>query len=416
MKPVFDDDVVVDVGDDGVRSVRGMAPGPAGAASIDLADGVSLAVDFADPSVLCTIELEPAHADVRLDHLIGASRSKQALATEPQGRVVRLEGRRARHMLTSLPEERPAHELGVVASLASLADDPRRSPVARVASAAEVIESIADGVRGVADRAALLHRMTQVLLDQSAVGHGDAAALATNAPDLAQRLATLLDRLAATGIEVDTGLIGVLRSTSDRVVGQSSPAAATVEQLPGLVRVTIADGIGKWLRIADSSTMVLHAVVPFTASLDDNAEGRATTRSGIDAGDAGTSGGRVVDASLGWSGAWVAEAVVAPDLPPERVVVEITDDPAPVASSTLGRVQQAVALGRRAVEQAQAGHVERATSGWRDCAAAWRALGDETRAARADDYAARRARPGRPASLGERINTSFGASWSPGSH
>lgn len=397
MKAVFGDAVVVEVdGLDGVRSVRGMAPGPAGAATMDVGEGVSLSVDFADPSVLCAIELEPEAGDAVLPVLLGAGRAAQASTATAGGVALRVEGGvRASARMTSLPDERPAHELAVVTSLVSLAADPRRVPLARVANAAEVLAALANGVRGLADVAAIRRRMEHVMADASAVAHDDATWLATHDRTLARRLADLLERVH--GERADAELVSVLRASrgssrsrrgsssstvASRSVGADGGAATGsvtssapyVEQRPGRVSATLSDGRGKWLRVADSSTMVLHAVVPFV--------------------ECGSE--------------WRADAVVAPDLPPERVLSAVTVDPVPAGVTTLGRMRQAIALGRRAVEQAQTGQMERAVECWRECEEAWRALGDEARAARAADYAARRARPGRPTSLGERINISVG--------
>ena len=386
MKGAFDDALVVDIADDGVRSVRGMAPGPAGAATIEVGDGVLLSVDFADPSVLCEVELAPdADAEV-MDALVGAKRAAAVRGVDAPGRAVRIEGRRPQGaMLASLPVVAPARDLAVVTSLVSLAEDPRRVPLARVANAAEVLVALDKGVRGMANGAAVARRMARVLADAGAVAHDDATWLASNDRTLARRLADLLERVGDDRVDVD--LVGLLRSPrspsgSSRSKVASGGVAPFVEQRPGRVTATMPNGRGAWLRVADSSTMVLHALVPFV--------------------EAGT--------------AWRADAVVAPDLAPERVLVAVTHDPLPTAATAVDRVRRAITLGRRAVEQAQVRQFDRAAECWRACAAAWRELGDEARAARAADYAAGRTRPGRPTSLGERINNSIGSSWSPDSH
>lgn len=376
MRGVFRDPVVVEVdGSDGVRSVRGMAPGPAGAATMEVAEGVTVSVDFADPSVLCSIEVDGSARADALPVLLGGGRASQAIAASAGGAVVRVEGTaRGGTGMTSLPTEQPAHELAIVTSMVSLAEDPLRVPLARVANAAEVLAAIGNGVRGLVDARVIRRRMEHVVADEGAVAHGDAAWLAEHERGLARRLADLLERVGVGGSESE--LVRILRATGGkrRSRRDTSHAAPIVEQHPGSVSATMTDGRGAWLRVADSSTMVLHALVPF-----------------------------VEEGTL-----WRADAVVAPDLPPEHVVVVITRDPAPTAATSLAGMRRAIALGRRAVEQAQVGRVDRAGEYWRECEQAWRALGDEARAARAADYAARRARPGRPRSLGERINTSIG--------
>jgi hypothetical protein len=379
MKGAFGDALVVDIADDGVRSVRGMAPGPAGAATIEVGDGVLLSVDFADPSVLCEVELAPdADAEV-MDALIGAKRAATVRGVDAPGRPVRIEGHPANDArFSSLPTEAPASELAAVTSLASLAEDPRRAPLARVANAAEVLVALDNGVRGLANGASVARRMERVLVDAATVAHGDASWLSSHHRTLARRLADLLERVG--GDRIDVELVSLLRSSrrsstaplSNHLPGVVAPF---VEQRPGRVTATMPNGRGAWLRVADSSTMVLHALVPFVQS----------------------------------GSVWRADAVVAPDLPPERVLVAVTHDPVPAAANAADKVRWAIALGRRAVEQAQVRQLDRSAECWRACEAAWRELGDEARAARADDYAERRTRPGRPTSLGERINNSLGA-------
>jgi hypothetical protein len=113
---------------------------------------------------------------------------------------------------------------------------------------------------------------------------------------------------------------------------------------------------GVWARVLRRADGLLLALAPFRAAGPDRADARAR--------------------------------LLVPGESSAALLVDLTVDPAvPAPSAALRAFEQALAAGRRAARAQRLGRRGTAIAGWRHCAEAWTAAGDDRRAAMATEYA-----------------------------
>ena len=380
----------------------GVVPGPAGAIEVELVDGVTVQVDFAEPTQATSLivadgEVPPilarliggSRSDMLEDHLDSGSRRATRLAAGSDRPVDRR--RRPGRSLDRTPVSREAIELGAVAVLRSIGEDDRFDDLTR---AVALIESV-DHQRRVDDLFAA-EGETDIVLDTAAdlLDGLDARfeLVADRDGFLALELSKLLTVHAGARLSIaraarllEPGAGDLARSTE---VASSAlhfsiamdPSLMSIDEVPRIgPEVELSDGglltfrpswwaVGQWLRVMHRGPMVLLALVPI---LDE--EGEA-----------------------------VARAVLGSGFTLDELDLEITDQPLPEPTATIDRIARAVALGRRATVAASTGSPD-AVESWTACADAWAGLGDERRASLARRYA-RRATSGRAAFLAERVH------------
>jgi len=388
--PIYRESLVVHIDDDGERELVSFNAGPAGVAQVDLGDGVTVQVDFAEPSRLASIRIEPGARASTVEDLIGSQRADAVLSMVP-----RSDGRPRRMVGEDGPERerdqrvgpsslaRATYEsmrFGRVAVLQSMVDDPWAPDLARATAALEVaVEAAGDlgdrdsiaqlGVSAV-ERAAQLLDGADADLSRWAGAHPDVARdlheLCDNQLLMSRPIAHAAEVLAAAGF-VDHR--GNAASQSSSPVPEMSGVHIELKPLGRMV-VRSADLSGdQWVRVVRKESLVLLALAPMMV-----------TASGV-----------------------VAEVIVPPDLTLADMEVDITAAPLPVPASSLARVTRAVQLGRDAVALHVVGQWQRSRTRWAECARAWRELGDTTRAQIAARYADGENEPQRGPTLAERV-------------
>ena len=388
--PIYRESLVVHIDDAGERELVSFNAGPAGVAQVDLGNGVIVQVDFAEPSRLASIRIEPNARASTVEDLIGPERADAVLSMVPRadGRPRRMVGedgpereRARRAGPSSLP--RGTYEsmrFGRVAVLQSMVDDPWAPDLVRATAALEVaVETAGDlGDRdSIAQLGGSAIERAAELLDGA---DADLSGWATAHPDVARDLHELCDNRAFTHPLIARAA-DVLASTAppdhgDIAAARSSPSVVEmpgshVDLKPsGRMVVRSADLSGdQWVRVVRKDSLVLLALAPMMV-----------TASGV-----------------------MAEVIVPPDLTLADMEVDITAAPLPVPASSLARVTRAVQLGRDAVALHVVGQWQRSRTRWVECARAWRELGDTTRAQIAARYADGEYEPQRGATLAERV-------------
>jgi hypothetical protein len=92
--------------------------------------------------------------------------------------------------------------------------------------------------------------------------------------------------------------------------------------------------------------------------------------------------------AAGPDGADARARLLVPGEESDELLVDLTVDPgAPAPSAARLGLEIALTAGRRAARAQRLGQRGTAIAGWRDCAQAWSAVGDDRRAAMAAEYA-----------------------------
>lgn len=378
MSALYPDDLVLHTDETGEHDLVSFVAGPAGRADIEVADGIVVAVDFAEPGVLNTISTEPGFDRRVLGDLIGNERADEIVASSftPEGRPRRIIGDPADpRLVSSQPGGRslPPTEVAEAAVLASLADDEERTDLARAVAHLELHHLASHGLQIATNREVIAERAVIDTIDLLAQADRDIVTLARRDPGLAKQVASRLFEGRDAGLHDLAATRSLLGSHHDEatVVGAS---IWTVElQSPGRLVVRASDAGGQWVRVLHRDTMVLLALAPMLPD----------------------------------AGRWRADAIVPADLPTELLLVELTETPRPPGSSTLQQFRYAVSLGRQAVQAHVVGHRARASARWMECASAWDQIGDPARAAVARRYAEGQYSPRRPATLSERVEAAL---------
>jgi hypothetical protein len=367
---------------------------------LDLGRGMSLAVDFADPTTLVSCRADGWLRDDVLEVLVGTRTAQQVAQVQKSDRPVRItdddemERERMRSGNWSARPGNPgAMAFGVCAVLSSLADDEQRHELVRAVAALELAEQSRllplpdDVMEGLADRA-----RTRAL-DLLADGMDAFERLADRDPRTAARVRSMI-RAVMTDDPSDELRWRRTSQEFDRLARprpsvraaparkSASPYAMEPERVPertvvdlkpnGLLivhRTADTDDKAAWVRVLQSPQLSLLAAAPLIRS-----------------------GSRQR-----------AELLVPPDLTLEQLVVEVTSDALPVTSA-LEQIRRAIDLGRRAATL-EALRSPRASDAWQSCANAWAALADPRRAQLALDHIG--AERARPASIAERVGNMF---------
>ena len=407
---VFDGSFVLHVDDDDGRTLVGFAPGPAGMAVIDLGQGMSLAVDFADPATLVSCRADRWLRDDVLEVLIGARAAHQVSKVRQSDRPVRISDgsdaeREFNRNLSEPPDNPVALAYGTCAVLSSIIDDEQQHELARASAALELADNIAtlalptDIIDDIADRTR--QRAIELLTDSI-----DALeALADNDPRTARQLRSLLNQVmkdhGADDLrwrQIFTEFERTIRRTHPSTKAAAAPARAMPMRLPMPMRTTEAEVRVPERTVVDlkpNGLLVVHR--PFTTD-DETAWARVLQQPQL----------TLVAAAplLRTRTRLRAELLVPPDLTLDQLIVEVTNDPLPTSSS-LDTIRRAIDLGRRAASL-ETLHSPQAPDAWQACAAAWTALDDPRRAQLARQHSTSSARV-RPASIAERVAHAIGA-------
>ncbi len=376
--------------------VIGWRPGPAGLSSIELADGLWVAIDHAHPTTLAEVAVHLVDGQVAADHLPLLS---YLLGDEATDRLRRVAGSRAAtrpvplpaggdayHEDLDRPRRRPA--FAELAIAADLGDDAHGSDDARAVARLEAADRAM--VLGLSALASAHARRALDLLEATPPVLGD---------DLAHQVAAIARRIEAGG---DTLLQARLRRAADQLI--SRPAAEPA-----------------YLAAAAMMTMPMAAaeeVPPRAATLPIEVDGAHRAWAGLTA-----TGNVVVTATSSAEGTWarvfrrsdrlllglsplrearsggqLQSTVVIPRTDPEDLVVDLVRDPAtPRRSPAHDDTRKAVLAGRTAARLTRRRDPS-ADDAWALTATRWRDLGDAQRANLAERHGQRddRARRGSP--------------------
>ena len=376
--------------DGDVVDIVGATPGPAGIAVVELPDGTSLRVDYADPRVLVELSTTTAAAldGTVLRDLIGPDSADRVAAVVREGRtgtrrIPGVSSPRYRGSPTGSPL--PGDDVpptGRAAVLLERCTDPDRPDVERAAAALDLAVLV--------DRAHLPETVRRPL--QHTV---DAAA---------EVIAESADELVALA-EVDPALASVLRRVHGHRLpdavrdGLEIPLFAASGPPPGLAPMRLEAAGINYLRSAPPPSREPRTGPPSIVDVD----GAFWIVECEPANGATTRWIRVLDADLvvvaaapvtedrGVGGR--ADVLVPEYVTPATATIEVTTEPFPVPPAGLDAIAAAVRAGRRAADLEQAGQ-RRAAAAWEQCADRWQRLGDieRSRAARRFAWRARRGR------------------------
>lgn len=428
--PIFDQQLVASVDEDGNRSCTASTPGPAGVAELNLGNGAVISVDYVEPDQLVSIEFAPSTRRSVLTALIGAGRASELLALRfsPDITARRL-GVPPEDDMQSLRAMRgsnyAARQLGQLALLNTVSRDDRSPYLTRAVASLELAHTIAGGDL---DHVPGLRRMLQPAVRATAdlfiVAQPDLGDFVERDPRLAGRVAQLCREVAPN----NRTLAAVARFISDRIVERDdddglagwhnmgvarqamivnspnfyprgevdrfellSPPLRSVAHAAAPRRLRpVADyqvellgggrlfvhfhrpATGEWVRVIDARTLVLLALAPVRS----------------------------------YDGDQTAEAIVPTNLAADDLRIEITDTPFPVSASALARAQQAIRLARNAADLSITGAASAAGELWRASAAIWSEIGDDMRAALADRLGSGKPRLRRSVTLADQVAAS----------
>ena len=384
---IFPQQFVAHFDDEGIELVV-VTPGPAGAVDIDLRDGVSLMIDFANPGSVNSVRVHGDEIPDVLVDLIGEDRVEQLADVDRSSKLkpVRLQGQsesdrdtppRFRGSRPQQPQQ-TAEELGVLSRLQSLADDDELHDIVRATSGLEFIER-SERLRGeMPDLVGPLRRFTAIaadLLDGEELNlaqlsrrdHKAASQLAglcrpfqSDFESLGRAYEFLMNQPIELGWQSQDLDVASANHMASRDEGFDFEAPVRVSAVTltdgGLLtaRITMFEE-DWWLRVTLEGTQVLLAVVPV----------------------------------LGHADRAIAEALVPTDVMLKELDLQLIRTPLPSSHSTIDQVMAAINLGRAAVRRSLVRRTEQSFRLWMQCADAWLLLGDEQRATQARRYAQR---------------------------
>ena len=388
---IFPQQFVAHFDDEGIELVA-VTPGPAGAVDIDLRDGVSLMIDFANPGSVNSVRVHGDEIPDVLVDLIGEDRVEQLADVDRSSKLkpVRLQSQsesdrdtppRFRGSRPQQPQQ-TAEDLGVLSRLQSLAEDEELHDVVRATSALELIER-SERLRN--ESPALVGRLRH------------AAALAA---DLLDGEEFNLSQLSRRHLKVGAQLAGLCR-----------PFQSDFESL-GRAYESLTDyqgGLGR--RNDEEAAFTEVASAMYSPSRNDDFDFEAPVRvSAVTLSDAGLLSARItmfeedwwlrvtlegtqvllaVVPVLGHGDRAIAEALVPTDVMLKELDLQLTQTPIVASNSTTDQVMNAINLGRAAVRHSLARQTQNSIRLWEQCAQAWEGLGDEQRAKQARRYAER---------------------------
>jgi len=417
---------------DDLVELVGVEPGPAGIALVEFPDGSSWAVDFADPESLVSLTLaDGAIADSPLVIALFGADGALFLSDPDAVAAFRDDRRDEREWQESRSKQRmrlrgrtrpprggePSSIAGLMVLLADEATDDEAEPIVRLAAIAELvrvlpnvpgsalIDPVVEAYRDEIDRLATDAIEGSAIEWVSGASAGELRDLLVPLADPASgrtvvspALRELLDRLhdrATRGDDLVAAMAAPRLPAAPSPASEGPPGdrreiACFDEPEPVLTQLLEVERVGEmlievrmaltvwanWARVVRTSDLVTVALVPL--------EEREHLR--------------------------VGRGVIPPDLDLDDVEVtfgtlrDSVDDSVDVDADEVMR--QAIRLGRSASRAARNGDPYRAQLLWRECEAAWLALGDRNRARLANEYqhrvSGRQGRTGPPL-LAERI-------------
>ena len=417
---------------DDLVELIGAEPGPAGIALVELPDGSAWAVDFADPESLVSLAVpDGSIADSPLVVALFGGDGAMFLADPDAAAEPRDDRRDGLAAQVSRPQRwarvrgrsrpprggEPSSIAGLMVLLADEATDDEAEPIVRLAAIAELvrvlpnvpgsalIEPLVEAYRDEIDRLAADAIEGSAIESLSGASAGELSdllvPLADPAPGhtvVSPALRELLDRLgdrATRGDDLVVAMASPLLPAAPSPASEGPPGdrrevAYADEPEPVLTQLLEVERVGEmlievrmaltvwanWASVVRRSDLVTVALVPL--------EEREHLR--------------------------VGRGVIPPDLDLDDVEVTFgalsdrVDARAGLDADEL--LRNAIRLGRSASRAARNGDPYRSHLLWRDCEAAWLALGDQTRAGLANQYQHRAlGRQGRigPPLLAERI-------------
>jgi len=385
--PIYRESLVVRIEDNGERELVSFNAGPAGVAQLDLGDGVTVRVDYAEPTRLASIHIQPDARSQAVEDLVGSERATAVLsmAARSDGRPRRMIGDdqadRARSQRGT--SERGTYEsmlLGQMAKLQSMVDDPWSPDLVRATAALEVaVESAGD----LGDRPSIARLggpAVELAAELLAGTENELSVWAAINPDVASDLRRLCESptvrhpvtaQAASALATPEFRRDHLTALAAVLPAQVQVLGPTVTLKPsGRLLVQSRDfAADQWVKVVRKNSLVLLALAPMEPT------------------------------SIGA----MAETIVPPDLALSDFEVEVTIDPLPIPESSLSQVMRAVRLGRDAVALHVVGHWQRSQTRWLECSAAWKELGDTSRARVARRYAGGDYQSMRGPTLAERV-------------
>ena len=395
---IYPQQFVAHFDEDGIDLVSS-THGPAGVAELELTNGISLLIDFADPDSLTSLRVEGQTIPDTLVELIGEERAELLASAErnPAAKPLRLlqEESNGDEEFSRFRGSQPrpplqlAQELGVLSRLKSLSEDEEVHDVVRATSA---LEFARNSRRFNSELPGFLKGNPGATAEVAELLDGEEASLGRvsgSAPKAAAQLAGLLRRYQSENetlrraYEVLTGpiaggfqdhelrhavaSIASLASSDHRLAEFDFDAPIRISAVSisngGLLKahVTLYED-NWWLRVTLEGSQVLLAVVPV-----------------VERGDRA-----------------VAEAILPPDVSLNDVDLLLTQTPLPESTSSIDQVINAIDLGRKAVRRSLVEQFTDTAETWMQCADAWEVLGDVQRAKQARTYAARGLRSAGP--------------------
>jgi hypothetical protein len=392
---------------DGDRLVVDLDPcGPAGASSVELPGGDVIQVDHLDPARLVGAEVdgEDAGGSPLLVALFGGDGAMLVAERARSGRSSRrprTSSRRGENgpsisRRRALPLDLAAQRAGRLVVLTDLMTDPAVDPLARVAAAAEFVESL-DTTPGGDLFAPIVPRLIDGAVD--AASEVDDDTVASLDPVLAGRLSAELGALLAAGFSV-TGsapaamtpvvrLVEMLETHRRHGDAQILSAMSPAEQpLDGLADAFADEWAMDDLQLADGpvrgstppmsfvrrSPSVLEVTAP---RVHESQWVRVLRTDGLVA---------LATAPLRLDGLMLhAELVVPPDTHSRDLGLQLVgpDELDAMSGAPADLVRRAVRAGRAATSAERSGDRSAAFERWRRCAAWWGRVGDDRRARQA---------------------------------
>ena len=382
--------------DGGVLEVHGVAFGPAGASSIELPTGEVWTVDHADPDRLVGLEIDTDGAD--LDSLMlaafGGDGALEVLDRAGAHDDVVVEpapledpwSRRRR----SGPAPTSAARFGRLVVLSDLASHPTLDPVARLVALAQLAEAAPH-----AEGAEVLERVVEELLHSidELVAAGDPTVARTWRPKLAPRVAEALGDLSRHAARTDRlqRLQRELLRWADGADGRWAPrqhrpghwereygvaAPADDEWFAAAPMVSDVASMPRARRAGPVLQRTGELVVEVRVPRDDETDRwvRLLRPDGfVPLAQAPLVRDQLSD---------MAELVVGPEVSIDELEVQVLDGQELVDATVdpLRVIREAVRAGRAAASAERAQDLPEAELRWMDCADAWAAAGDDTRA------------------------------------
>ena len=401
--PIFDQQLVASVDEDGNRSCTASTPGPAGVAELNLGNGAVITVDYVEPDQLVSIEFAPSTRRSVLTALIGAEQASELLALRfsPDITARRL-GVPPEDNMSSLRAMRgsnyAARQLGQLALLNTVSRDDRSPYLTRAVASLELAHTIAGGdLDHVPGLQRMLHPAVRATADLFIVAQPDLGDFVQRDPRLAGRVAQLCREVAPN----NRTLAAVARFISDRIVERDDDGLASWHNM-GVARQTMIVNspnfyprgeVDRFELLSPPLRSVVHAEAPrhLRPVADYQVEllgggrlfvhfHRPATGEWVRVIDARTLVLLALAPVRSYDGDQTAEAIVPTNLAADDLRIEITDTPLPVSASALALAQQAIRLARNAADLSVTGARSAAGEFWRASEAIWSEIGDDMRA------------------------------------